>query len=246
MRWAVYFTVAFVVFVVATAATLPLAVVTSRLDLPVEMTRVSGTVWKGAIDGLSVNGQTLGDAKFRVRPWSLLSGRPSAHIDFQGRGLQGAGDISFNGDLITLTDASGTADLVRFGFVDAFGQPLRGSVKTEVEALAFSLRQGCRRADLSVATDAVSRSLGAYAAEGFPLEGQGRCEGDALLLPLAGQGPDAAIEAELRLNKDGSYVTKLAVTPEARELGIFLAGMGFEERGGAFVTQRGGSLEADL
>ncbi|MEL6873361.1 MAG: hypothetical protein AAFO62_11350, partial [Pseudomonadota bacterium] len=123
---------------------------------------------------------------------------------------------------------------------------LRGTVDAEIERLAFSLEEGCKEARLTAETDAVSRSLGVYADRGFLMAGTGYCDGDVLVLPLEGEGDEAALRAELRLDKRGRYLSRLAVEPKVEELEFVLRGYGFEERDGVFVIERGGLVEANL
>lgn len=238
--------VALAVFAGGLAARLPLGLVTDRIAGPVAFGAVSGTLWDGQVRGLSVNGETLGDARVRLRFLPLLKGLAVADLAIDGRGLAGAGTASFDGDLLVLENARGQADLARFGMIDAFGQTLRGDVEADIERLAFSLKDGCRVADLTARTDALSRSLGVYAGRGFPMSGEGHCDGDVLVIPLAGEGAEAAVRAELRIDRRGRYVSRLAVEPAARELGAFLEGMGFRRDGRAFVTERSGMIEANL
>jgi len=246
MRTFLLVVVVLVVFVVGAVTQLPLSLVTDRLGGPVDFGAVEGTIWDGKIEDIKVNGQTIGTATMKIDMLSLVRGKAKADASFEGRGLKGEGTVGFDGDLIEIRDATGSADLGRFGLVDAFGQKLRGTVEANIQHLAFSRSEGCQIAELNATTDAITRSLGAYAERGFPLSGQGRCEGEDLVVPLSGRGPDATIDAEMRVSKDGSYVSRMAVEPTADEMGAFLEGMGFRREGDVYVTERRGSLEANL
>ena len=238
--------VVLVVFVVGAITQLPLSLVTDRVGGPVEFGSVEGTIWDGKIEDIEVNGQVVGTATMKINMLSLLRGAPEATASFEGRGVEGEGTVSFDGDVFEMRDAMGIADLAKFGLVDAFGQKLRGTVQADIRYIVFSRMEGCKMADLTASTDAISRSLGAYAERGFLLSGQGRCEGEELVVPLSGSGPDASIDAEMRLNKNGEYISRLAVDPTNDEMGAFLEGMGFRQEGDAYVTERRGRLDANL
>lgn len=235
-----------VVFTGGVISQLPLSLATERLRPYADFGEVRGTIWDGEVDDIKVNGETIGDAAIALHFVPLLQRRGVADVSFSGRGLDGAGTLSFDGTLIVLEDAVGRADLARFGMVDAFGQTLRGTVDASVRRVAFSLDEGCQEADLSAETDAISRSLGVYAGRGFMMAGEGYCDGEALVIPLAGEGEDAALMAELRIDQRGNYLSRLTVTPKKDELRGFLQGMGFVRDGNGYVIERGGQLEDNL
>lgn len=234
------------VFIGAIVARLPLSLVTERAALPVELGRVTGTLWSGSIEGIEVNDDEVGDADVSLRFFPLLTGKAVADVALSGRGIEAAGEVSFNGTTIVAKDAAGVFDLARFGMVDAFGQTLRGTVETRIDRLVFSTAEGCREASLSVTTDAVSRSLGVYASEPFELSGEGRCDGDALVVPLSGKSADATIDAEVRVTPDGRYSSTLAVIPTDQRFGVLLERAGFARDGDAYKAVRSGTLEANL
>ncbi|MEM9838277.1 MAG: type II secretion system protein N [Pseudomonadota bacterium] len=243
------FFITLIVIVVLTAgiiSQLPMSLATDRLRPYAEFGEVRGTIWNGEIDDIEVNGEVVGDAAIALHFLPLLSREAVADLSFSGRGLDGAGTAGFDGTLITLEDAVGRADLARFGMVDAMGQTLRGTVDASVRKIEFSLEEGCKTADLSAETDTISRSLGVYAGRGFMMSGDGYCDGEDLVVPLSGEGEDAALNAELRINQRGQYRSRLAVTPKNDDLGRFLQSMGFTRDGDVYVVERGGRLEDNL
>lgn len=233
------------VFIAALVARLPLSLVTANAPMPLTYESVSGTLWKGRMTGIEVDGEKVGDAAVSVKLLPLLAGKATARLELAGRGITGQGAVTLTTGQVTVERANAVLDLARFGLVDVFGQTLRGHLDAEIRKVTYS-RAGCEEADLSVSTDALSRSLAAYGLEGFPLAGEGRCEGSDLVIPLAGENPDARVAAELRLEPTGRYRSSLRITPSAPQLGFVLESAGFRREGDAFLAERSGMLEAAL
>lgn len=235
------------VFAVTVLARFPLGTALGWADLPVGYRGVSGTLWDGEVSGLIVDGERIGDAAIRVHFLPLLTGQVRAEIALSGRGLNGAGTISLRGGRFVARDAETVADLSRFGLADVFGQPLRGRLDATIREVIFAMGDGgCIAADLDVSTDALAQSLGVYGGDGLELAGQGRCEEQDLVIPLAGENANAVIRAELRLQPDGRYRSSLAVTPRQPGFASFLTQVGFRDDGGTFVAERSGMVEAAL
>lgn len=234
------------VFSLLIVARLPLSLAASHLPDSVSYQGVSGTLWNGRIEGLKVKDETVGDAVLGLRFLPLLTGRAEAGLALEGRRLAGTGAVSVKGDLVVIEDAVGRADLAQFGLVDVFGQIVRGEVTFDIDRVTYSLTQGCRDAALTLRTDALAQSLGVYGGEGLDLEGQGRCAGSDILIPMQAANDDARIDVELRVQPGGRYLSRLAVTPEAPEFGTYLEAAGFKEQNGTWVAERSGRLEAAL
>ena len=238
--------VGILLFVSVLIARLPLSLLVENAPVPVDYRSVSGTIWNGRIAGIEVDGQEVGDAEIGLRFFPLLTARVSTALALRGRFIDGLGDVSFDGTTLAIRDATGTADVSRFGLVDVFGQPLRGTIEGSIDRLEFSRTEGCLHAELDLATDALTQSLGIYAGDGLELVGKGRCENGDLVIPLDGENDDAVIEVELRLKANGRYHSVLAVTPLEPRLGDFLGQVGFRKEGNTYVAERGGSVEEAL
>lgn len=234
------------IFLAVLIARLPLSLIVDNAPMPVEYQSASGTIWNGKISGIEVDGQEVGDAEIGLRFLPLLTARASAALALRGRFIDGLGDVGFDGTTLSVRDATGTADLSRFGLVDVFGQPVRGTLRGSIDQLEFSRKDGCLAADLDVSTDALTQSLGVYAGDGLELVGSGRCEDGDLVIPMVAENDDAILEVELRLMPNGRYHSILLVTPLEPQLGEFLRQVGFRQEGGTFVAERGGSVEAAL
>ncbi|MEM9809652.1 MAG: type II secretion system protein N [Pseudomonadota bacterium] len=234
-----------VTFLAGMIAQFPLAAIVDRAGLPIGYTGVSGTIWNGEIRGLQASGQRVGDATLKVQALPLLTGRLLADVTLRGEGVHLDGRVGLRGATLVAHDLDADVRLERFALRDVFGQRLRGQLQANVKEFAFD-RKGCRAADLTVHTDAIKQSLGAFADRGFDLSGQGRCEGDALVVPLSGAADDGSLAAELRLTPDGRYRSELSVIPEALALGAYLQSVGFERDGDRYLAVRSGSMAETL
>ncbi|MEE4208555.1 MAG: type II secretion system protein N [Parvularcula sp.] len=231
---------AIVVFVGVFVWRLPLDVVTGRL--PVSYASAEGTVWSGRLTGVQANGEPLGDVRFDTDPLSLLGGAPAARFAVSGASVTGEGRAQIGGDWLSLENADLTLDLRSTGMIDPLGRPVSGNLEVDVGKLTFG-RDRCSVDATAARTDALVSSMGAFGSRGFPLEGVARCEGNILVLPLSGEGPDAAIDAVVRVEPSGRYVTSLTVAPKSPELGRYLRGLGFAEQDGAFTQTREGRYQ---
>jgi hypothetical protein len=228
---------ALAVFFGILAYRLPLTLVTERL--PITYSAAEGTVWQGRLYDLATGGQPVGDLRFRAHPFSLLGGEPRAHFDLSGRGIEGRGVASASADSVILEDADLSINLGITDLRDPLGRPLEGSLDLDIGRLAFG-RQLCEAEAVLARTDALEHSLGAFSSRGFPLAGEALCEGERLVLPLSGGGDDADIALRVEIDPAGSYSTELTVTPATRELGQYLAGLGFVREGPAYSQTREG------
>ncbi|MEM7739746.1 MAG: type II secretion system protein N [Pseudomonadota bacterium] len=176
-------------FVVSGLMRLPLAAPLKMVDLPFESQGIKGTIWDGAIVGIVVEGEPVGDLTVHLRASPLLLGRIETDAALVGRGIDVSGRLALSGRTMSLDGVEASVDLERLRLRDTLGQRLRGRLDAQVKELLF-VGGACRRASLSASTNALAESLGAFASRGFAVSGEGRCEGGVLHLPMSGAGPD--------------------------------------------------------
>jgi hypothetical protein len=246
MKQAVLLSVLFIaVFVGLTVSRLPLSLVVERVPLGLGYDRIEGSIWNGDIYGLKVEGKPVGEAAVGLKFLPLLTGRISTHVDILGPGIDAEGDVSLRGDRLVAEDATATIQLAPWDLGDIFGQRLRGGAEVELERLVIS-PEGCEEASFRVATDALRWSMGVYGTEALELEGEGRCEGRDLFVPLRGGGEEGTIEATLRVEPQGRYVTLVTLVPSSDQFDQFLESAGFQRQGEAFLIAREGQVELGL
>lgn len=170
--------------------------------------RVDGSIWAGRLTEARLGPVALGDLESHLSPWGLLLGR--ARISFESRGvvapaapLHGAVTVSRHGlaaDDVTASLATGR-----------LFAPLPVTA-LDLDAVTVRFRDGaCLRAE-----GRVRATLGGSVA-GVPLPatvaGDARCDGAALLLPLASQAGNEGVT--LRVTADGAYHADFVVQPGA-------------------------------
>ena len=234
-----------VTFVVSGLIRLPLAVPLSFASLPFESSGTTGTVWDGTAHDIIVENEPVGNLNLRLQALPLLFGRIETDADLRGKGIAVSGSVSISARTLSLEDVKASVELERLRLRDTLGQRLRGTLDAEVGEIVF-IGGECRRASLFATTDALSRSLGAFAEGGFSISGQGSCEDGVLRLPMSGAGPHADVKVMLALNGDGDYSSTVEVTPQRTDLELFLLNFGFRQEGDVFLTDRSGNVAESL
>lgn len=208
--------IAFLVFLL-TLLPMRLALNALGLDDGVSARDVSGSVWDGRIDRLTVAGVDLGDVTASLSPWSLLIGRARLDLTRNGGGdpLRGAISVSRNAVGVDEFDAS-----VPIGAALA---PLPiGSVETSKLSVRF-VGGACIRASGGARVRLSGSLAGVTLAEG--LAGVAVCDGKYVRLPLASQSGQERLD--FRLAADGSYVADLIAVEPAADRVAGLTALGF-------------------
>jgi general secretion pathway protein N len=191
-------------FLVGAVVLLPLRAVLALGNGGLAARTVTGSLGSGQLAAAAWRGVALGDLDVGLAPLSLLTGTPALH--FAGPALAGTA---------TPAGVSGLS-----GSVDAGGQtPLPiGRIGLQDVEIAFDKRV-CTQAR-GMVTVAATGSLAT--ALGGSLQGLARCDGGALLLPLA----SATAQLLLRIGGDGSWRAVISVTSvdEATRTGLLAAG----------------------
>ena len=177
------------------AALLPLHWAVDRLgfaDRGLKARHAEGSVWAGALEDARLGPVRLGDVGTRLRVLPLLAGWARLDLAQQGNGLSAGLTATRHG--FGIDDASGTIEVPGFDAVPA--------ATLELDDLSVRFADGLCSAAEGMVRLRLSGPLGdAPPAPG--VSGQARCDGPALLLPLASQS--GADRLDLRLYADGRY-----------------------------------------
>jgi general secretion pathway protein N len=169
---------------------------------------VTGSIWSGRLIDARMGGAPLGDLSARLLPAALPRGAVEARL----AGAAGSGTLVLAGGATGVRALSARLDPL----LAAAGAPV---AQVETQALSALFRAGrCVRAG-----GQVTATLGPPLPTGSQLAGQARCEGEALLLPLAGPAgetlgvhvrADRSFSAELRLpGLDPAALARLGLAP---------------------------------
>lgn len=194
---------------------------------------VSGTVWSGRIDRLMLGNISLGSVHAALSPVQLLMGR--ARFDIWRR--TGAADdiggaITAGFGRIGVDDLTGPIPLGR-----RFAPLPVGNFVME-DVTAYFTGALCGHAEGRVRAHMAGQLPGLNLAQG--LSGEARCDGDALLLPLASQSGMEKID--LRIWRSGRYVAEMRVETADPTLAATLGAAGFAEAGGVRMLKVEGTL----
>jgi general secretion pathway protein N len=222
-------------FLFSLAALLPLRLALGWLGLDqrgLAAREAAGSVWLGLVREARVGAIEAGDLEARLATLPLLLGRARLQLDRAGEGepFEGAASVSRHGfglDDITARLPLGTAL-----------SPLPIAA-LDLDDLSVRFADGlCRSAD-----GGVKASLGgAVGGVSLPasLSGNARCDGGALLLPLA--APSGMETLAVRLSEDGRYRAELAVRAADPAQVASLAAAGFALADGAYRLRFDGEL----
>ena len=230
MRRSLFFVAA---FLFALVALLPLGLALRWLSLDERgfaAREAQGSVWLGIVREARFGSVPLGDLEARLRALPLAIGRARVDLDHAGEGEGFEGGV--------------TVSRHAFGVDDVRATLLPGPAIGPLPAAAFDLSDlSAHFADgvCSSAEGLVKASLSGDAA-GIPLprtlSGNARCDGGALLLPLAAQSGMERLD--LRLFEDGRYRVELLVRPADEAARQRLAAAGFTAAGAAFALRTEG------
>ena len=208
---------------------LPLRVALDQLGLDergLSSRQVTGPIWSGRLTEARLRGFTLGDLDAGLAILPLLIGE--ARIELR--------HAAWSGTVIQSSDETGVADLTgRFG-PEALPPSLPvGSVEFTDVAARFS--DGvCAEAAGSLRVEPRGGALANFA----QLQGNLRCDGDALLAPLAsGLGRE---RVDLRLFGDGRYRLSLIVQAGDPVVAAALSAAGFIATAEGLTLTSEGSL----
>lgn len=189
---------------------------------PLAATRVDGSLWRPHIAGLAIGQLALPDLALALAPAELLKGR--LHWQASGslrgglwRGISGGGASGLSGRLA--------------------GSPVPGLPITAITLAGTSVTlagDGACRAASGQVTAVLAQPMAGQAS----LAGAPRCDGAALLLPLA--SADGRVQLELRLT-GRHWRAGLAVTGAGPAEAAALASTGFAGSGSSLTLQQEGT-----
>ena len=186
--------------------------------------RVDGSIWAGSLSEARLGGLALGDLDARVSPWRLLLGQLSVALDGNGtaRPLHGRVTMRRHG--------FGVEELTAGLAAGSLFQPLPVT-GLDLDAVSVRFEDGaCREAE-----GRVRATLGpGPAGIALPPEiaGAVRCEGGALLVPLAGQA--GAESVTLRVEGDGRYRAEFTLPAADPATVEQLTRLGFQPAGNGY------------
>ncbi|MCU6455462.1 type II secretion system protein N [Sphingomonas sp. A2-49] len=191
---------------------------------------VTGSVWDGRLNEARFGDLALGSLDAGLSPLALLIGRARIALDGDPGLLHGAITLSRHG--IGVDDMTATLPTGR-----AFA-PLPVTQLALENVTVHFVDDTCDRAEGRVRARLVGEAAGiALPAD---LSGVARCDGGALLLPLASQAGSESIE--LRITGQGRYTAALRIAPADPTAAQRLSAAGFVPGQGSYRLSIEGSF----
>lgn len=218
-----------VMLVVALLAFLPMRLVLGAAgvgEVGLTARAAEGSLWAGRLRDARAGGLDLGDLDAGVSPLALLLGRARIALASPEQGAA----RSLKG-VVTISRHSAGIGSLSVSLPAAGLFPPLPVTQLDTDDVAVRFRDGgCDRAEGRV------RATLAGTIAGVPLSGvmagTARCDGRALLLPLATAA--GTERADLRLQPGGRYTADLTMRPADRATATKLAALGFAQGGGGY------------
>ena len=196
---------------------------------PAGYSDVYGTVWDGRVYDLRLQGQTVREARVRLRPAGLLTGQLSLDWQIEDDSLRGRGRADWSGGRVRLTGTDFSVALDRLDAPDLPG--LVGGERVQGRISELDWRNGtCRAAAGEVRTGALTGF------DGPVLTGQLACRDEALLVAFEGRSDRLALDGEAVF---GAQALDWRVTAQTgmSDMAEMLALAGFEREGEAWQRE---------
>ncbi len=191
---------------------------------------VSGSLWQGQFTHAGYDGVSLGRVDYRLKFLPLLTGKAEFDLELNGGALTGNISIGIGKNYIAASNGDLRARLEGITNNTAFGLPVRGIANVNLELLHLN-GEGCQQADFSLWTDFLTLPAKQFGGQGFPMEGQGQCEGADLNLALAGNGAEGNAQLSFLIRPDMGYKITASAAPSNPDIIEALAFLGFEKKG---------------
>lgn len=241
-RWLLIFLFV-LVFLAVLVAGLPASFVARQVGLKaggVDYMRMSGTVWSGEISRLSVAGQPVGAAEFRIRPASLLTGRLAYDFEIEGAALRARGMAQTGLDRgVILNNLVADVNLQEINRLDPRLRQSPATLALSIGQISIGPDGGCRSAQGGMRTDLLQSVGRRWDWTGPEMRGTLGCDGEALTVVMSGAGDDDEIRANARFDATRAvYAAGARVQTSDRGLAQALRALDFVASDGAFVYLR--------
>jgi hypothetical protein len=227
-----------VTFVVAAPLSLALDLSGAR-SRGVAWSAAEGTLWNGAVRGLSAEGQDFGDITLALRPGELLSGRLGFDWRLAGQAIRANGFVRLGLDgRAHVADASGEVDLARFTRLHERFRAGGGLVRIKVTEADFALGSGCTVGVGEVWSDALTRTGPELGWAGPELRGPIACEAGTLVARASGAAGSDAVEVRAEARPDLTTQVRAEVRTNTPGAGAVLPLVGFTGGAGVWTFVR--------
>ena len=228
-------------FLVTVISTLPMGFVLKQAGLErfgMVWAAAEGSLWKGRVSGVFVQGQAVGDITLKLRPASLFAGAPVYDVQWGGAAGRGSARVSLSRGAIMAEDARAQIQVAAFERLSPSIRAAGGTVRVSNGQVRIS-PEGCESGDGRISSDVITRMAQQYGRQFGPIDGRFSCQAREMRVQLTSEsntGEHVEIDARAGL-KTGASVSAL-VNSEDRELTLALTQLGFEARDGGLRYEK--------
>lgn len=210
----------------------------------IQYQEISGTVWRGAFNGVSTGEVYLGDVSFRLRPAAFLTGAVSADVTAQDGAALGAARIKLAifSRRVMISNANVAFDLSTVRRYTLFGIPYQGRVEARDTTVVWS-PDGCTRAEGNIWTDVLDATSRTLVKESLLLAGPASCENGLMQITLKGANRQGETEIKIAIDPAMTYRVMASVDLGRADLENNLRQFGFEDDDGVMVFDVVGALK---
>lgn len=178
------------------ASRIPLGMVLTRLplnDMGIEWTQSEGTIWKGRMSGVYLNGQPVGDVDLSLRPASLLNLSQTLEVQWGGAGGRGAGVVTVRGSNdISASDLRVEQNIAALETLTPDIRSLGGILRLNGGSVDI-VDGACLDASGNIRTDTLSRAAQQFGRDFSDLTGTVTCSDGAFNIEMAGESEEGDI-----------------------------------------------------
>jgi len=202
-----------------------------------------GTVWRGLVRGLAINGRAVGDVQINAEASALLGGVLASDIRVASQGLNGRGRLGI-GLLSGTLHAEGvtlSGPVRDLRGLSPFLRQSAGELRLTVPRARFAPDGRCETLDGVVETDLLQRLTG-LAWSGPPVSGDWSCSDGHSVFTFLGDQSGENVRGTLTVRPDRAYAVDMVVVTSEENARAILPAMGFEPGEAGWTFRREGRL----
>ena len=210
----------------------------------IQYQEISGTIWRGAVSGVSTGEVYLGDISYRLRPMAFLTGAVSADVTAQDGAALGAGRIKYGffARRVKISNVNVAFDLSAVRRYTLFGIPYQGRVEARDATVVWS-PDGCTQAQGDIRTDVLDAPSRTLVNESLLLAGPASCENGLMMISLTGANRQGETEIKIAIDSAMTYRVMASIDLGRADLENNLRQFGFEDDDGVMVFNVVGALK---
>ncbi len=199
--------------------------------------RIEGAIWRGRIRRVTIDGVALGDVDYSFNPAALALGRAAARVRIDGALAKAVGRIDFGlaSRSVRLRSVRGDFNLAGVKRYRLLGAPFAGTVRFDIEEIAWRDGAGCLNAAGNLWTDALSEQTRRLGLGEAALQGPIACIGEDLRVSLRGANEMGSAFVNVDLRPDRTYALNATVEADRAELRQALELAGFRREAAGLV-----------